>query len=71
MAVFWKNEVDFLVDTYSSNHIDAVINKGKEGSGDSPVSMGNPKQAITIFLGPLEKTKIEIYLTLVMCGRLQ
>ena len=31
MAVFWKNEVDFLVDTYSPNHIDAVINKGKEG----------------------------------------
>ena len=31
VAVFWKNEVDFLVDTYSLNHIDAVINKGKEG----------------------------------------
>ena len=47
------------------------LTKGRKGSGDSPVSMGNLKQAITIFLGPLKKTKIEIYLTLVMCGQLQ
>ena len=31
VAVFWKKEMDFSVDTYSPNHIDAVINKGKEG----------------------------------------
>ena len=30
MAVFWKKKVDFSVDTYSLNHIDAVVNKGKE-----------------------------------------
>ena len=30
VAVFWKKDVEFLVDTYSSNHIDVVINKGKE-----------------------------------------
>ena len=30
VVVFWKKEVDFSVDTYSLNHIDAVINKGKE-----------------------------------------
>ena len=29
--IFWKKEVDFSVDTYSPNHIDAIINKGKEG----------------------------------------
>lgn len=31
VAVFWKKDVDFSVDTYSPNHIDVVINKGKEG----------------------------------------
>ena len=31
VAVFWKKQMDFLVDTYSPYHIDAVINKGKEG----------------------------------------
>ena len=30
VTVFWKKEVDFSVDTYSLNHIDAVVNKGKE-----------------------------------------
>ena len=25
-----KKDVDFSVDTYSPNHIDAIINKGKE-----------------------------------------
>ena len=30
MAVFWKKEVDFSVDTYSPNHIDVIVNKGKE-----------------------------------------
>ena len=31
VVIFWKKEVDFSVDTYSPNHIDAIINKGKEG----------------------------------------
>ena len=30
VAVMWKKYVDFSVDTYSPNHIDATINKGKE-----------------------------------------
>ena len=30
MAVMWKKEVDFSVNMYSPNHIDAIINKGKE-----------------------------------------
>ena len=31
VVIFWKKEVDFSVDTYLPNHIDAIINKGKEG----------------------------------------
>ena len=31
VAVFWKAEYDFLVDTYSLNHIGAIVNKGKKG----------------------------------------
>ena len=31
VVIFWKKEVDFSVDTYSANNIDAIINKGKEG----------------------------------------
>ena len=30
VAIIWKRDVDFPVDTYSPNHIDAIINKGKE-----------------------------------------
>ena len=30
VAVFWKKDVDFSVDTYSPNRIDVIINKGKE-----------------------------------------
>ena len=30
VAILWKKEVDFSVDAYSSNHIDAIINKGKD-----------------------------------------
>ena len=30
VTVMWKKDVDFTVDTYSPNHIDAIINKGKE-----------------------------------------
>ena len=31
IAIFWKAEYDLFVDTYSVNHIDAIVNKGKEG----------------------------------------
>ena len=30
MAIMWKKDVDLSVDIYSPNHIDAIINKGKE-----------------------------------------
>ena len=30
VAVMWKKDVDVLVDTYSLNHINAIINKSKE-----------------------------------------
>ena len=30
VAIMWKKDVDFSVDTYSLNHIDAIINKGKD-----------------------------------------
>lgn len=31
VAVVWKASYDFSVDTFSLNHIDAIVNKGKEG----------------------------------------
>ena len=31
IANFWKAEYDLFMDTYSVNHIDAIVNKGKEG----------------------------------------
>lgn len=42
MAVFWKKEVDFSVDTYSPNHIDTVIIKGSRRSGGLQVFMASP-----------------------------
>ena len=30
VAIMWKKDVDFSIDTYSLNHIDAIINKGKD-----------------------------------------
>ena len=30
VAILWKKEVDFSVDIYLSNHIDDIINKGKD-----------------------------------------
>ena len=30
VAVLWKKECDFTVDSYSLNHIDAIVNKGKD-----------------------------------------
>ena len=43
VVIFWKKEVDFSVDTYSPNHIDAVINKGKEGEWRFTGFYGEPK----------------------------
>lgn len=30
VAIFWKEKCDFSIDTYSPNHIDAIVNKGRE-----------------------------------------
>lgn len=30
MTLFWKNDTDFHVESSSLNHIDALVNKGKE-----------------------------------------
>ena len=30
LALFWRNSVDLSVDSFSPNHIDSIINKGKE-----------------------------------------
>ena len=30
LALFWRNFVDLSVDSFSPNHIDSIINKGKE-----------------------------------------
>ena len=30
VVVFWKTDFDFSVDTFSPNHIDAIMNKGKD-----------------------------------------
>ena len=32
LALFWKKDVDLLVENFSQNYIDATINKGKEDS---------------------------------------
>ena len=30
LALFWKNSMDVIVETFSKNHTDSIINKGKE-----------------------------------------
>lgn len=30
LALYWRNSIDLNVDTFSKNHIDAIINKEKE-----------------------------------------
>ena len=30
LALFWKNSINITVETFSKNHIDSTINKGKE-----------------------------------------
>ena len=30
VAILWKKECDFSIDTYSPNHMDGMVNKGKE-----------------------------------------
>ena len=42
VAVMWKKDVDVLVDTYSLNHIDAIINKGKKDEWQFTDFYGKP-----------------------------
>ena len=30
IVIFWKKEIDFSLGTFSPNHIDGIVNKGKE-----------------------------------------
>ena len=30
--LFWKNYTDITMENFSKNHIDSIINKGKEGA---------------------------------------
>ena len=30
LALFWKNSMDVIVETFSKNHTDSIINKGKK-----------------------------------------
>ena len=30
LVIFWKEDFDFSIETFSPNHIDSTINKGKE-----------------------------------------
>ena len=30
LVLFWKNSIDVNIETFSKNHIDSIINKGKE-----------------------------------------
>ena len=30
IVIFWRKDVDFSLDTFSPNHIDGFLNKGKE-----------------------------------------
>ena len=30
LALYWRNSLDLSIDTFSKNHIDAIINKGTE-----------------------------------------
>ena len=32
LALFWKNSMDVTMETFSNNHIDSIINKGKKGA---------------------------------------
>ncbi|XP_075665534.1 uncharacterized protein LOC142635222 [Castanea sativa] len=45
IAIFWKADYDLSMDTYSINHIDAIVNKGKEGEWRFTGFYGEPDTA--------------------------
>ena len=42
LALYWWNSIDLSIDTFSKNHIDAIINKGKEDSWRFTGFYGDP-----------------------------
>lgn len=40
--MYWKNSIDLSADTFSKNHIDAIINKEKEGAWRFTSFYGEP-----------------------------
>ena len=42
VVIYWKSDFDFSVDTFSSNHIDAIVNKGKEDAWRFTSFYGEP-----------------------------
>ena len=42
VVIYWKLDFDFSVDTFSSNHIDAIVNKGKEDAWRFTSFYGEP-----------------------------
>lgn len=42
LALYWRNSIDLSIDTFSKNHIDAIINKGKEDAWRFTSFYGEP-----------------------------
>lgn len=42
LALYWRNSIDLSIDTFSKNHIDAIINKGKEDAWRFTSFFGEP-----------------------------
>ena len=55
VVLFWKKGCDILVDTFSPNHIDAIVNKGKDEEWRFTVFYGEPDTRTTMCLGQLYK----------------
>ena len=43
IVIFWKKDVDFSLGTFSPNHIDGILNKGKEDEWRFTGFYGEPK----------------------------
>ena len=72
LAVFWKHGVDLSVDTYSSNHIDTIINQGKEHGWRFIGLYGEPEtKKSPCFLDSIEKVELKIFDAMDLCQGLQ
>ena len=50
LVLFWKKDCDISVDTFSPNHIDAIVNKGKDEEWRSTGFYGKPDTRIIMCL---------------------